>query len=484
MEAQRMDIDNQNPTVSFVLPYTETLGKDVVDLYNEASPRKLHPWQEQLIYDICAVKDGLYVHVKFGFSVSRRNGKSEVVIAIMLYALVHGLKILYTAQSTDTCHEIYELRVLPLVEALAEKHEEIEIAQNSKALGKEHIYLRGGGLWKRGGMLEFRTRTTTGRLGTGFDMLIIDEAQEYTPAQEAALRYVTTDARNPQTIMLGTPPTAKSAGVVFPRYRDEVLSGDGIDSGWAEWGIQDEVEDVTDPKWWYLANPSLGLRDTFTERNIRAEIGKPQSADQKLDIEIQRLGLWLKYSQKSAISQKEWDVLETKLPQLQGKLYVGIKFGHSTPSTTMAIAVKTKDGKVYTEVIDNRPTRAGVEWIMAFLKKADIAGVVVDGQSGIKILESEMKAARLKEPITLSTAEYIEANQLFEQALDAGILCHGNQSSMTQCIANCKKRAIGTSGWGYETSDPYCDIGLLDATLLAYYGSQTIKPPKARVIKY
>lgn len=83
--------------------------------------------------------------------------------------------------------------------------------------------------------MEFRTRTSSGGLGEGYDVLIIDEAQEYTEAQETSLKYIVSDSENPQTIMLGTPPTAVSAGTVFTKYRETVLAGRGFDSGWAEW---------------------------------------------------------------------------------------------------------------------------------------------------------------------------------------------------------------------------------------------------------
>lgn len=44
-----------------------------------------------------------------------------------------------------------------------------------KAVGRERVELP-----ETGGRVEFRTRTTTGGLGKGFDLLIIDEAEEYT----------------------------------------------------------------------------------------------------------------------------------------------------------------------------------------------------------------------------------------------------------------------------------------------------------------
>ena len=169
-----------------------------------------------------------------------------------------------------------------------------------------------------GGRVEFRTRTSTGGLGEGFDLLVIDEAQEYETDQESALKYVVTDSQNPQTIFCGTPPTPLSSGTVFVDYRNSVLSGGVENSGWAEWGIDDEVDNIRDVELWYKCNPSLGT--IFTERSIRDEIG----AD-KTDFMIQRLGLWIKYNQKSAISQNEWRDLRADAPKFEGKLFVGIK---------------------------------------------------------------------------------------------------------------------------------------------------------------
>ena len=91
------------------------------------------------------------------------------------------------------------------------KLEGVEIVSSYRAYGKEHIEL------STGGKIEFRTRTSKGGLGEGFDLLVIDEAQEYQDDQESALKYVVTDSQNPQTIFLGTPPT--------PIFRADVMSG-------------------------------------------------------------------------------------------------------------------------------------------------------------------------------------------------------------------------------------------------------------------
>jgi hypothetical protein len=79
-----------------------------------------------------------------------------------------------------------------------------------KGYGKERIEMP-----ETGAVIDFRTRTSSGALGSGYDLLVIDEAQEYTKAQQTALNYVVSSSKNPQTIMCGTPPTAVSSGDVF-----------------------------------------------------------------------------------------------------------------------------------------------------------------------------------------------------------------------------------------------------------------------------
>ena len=458
---------NQSPTVSVILPYTKTHGMEAVELYN-TTERTAYPWQEALTYDMMAVDDdGLWVHQKFGYAIPRRNGKSEVVIMRILYGLKHGEKMLYTAHRITTSHSIWER-----VDRACEK---AGIAKEStvRALGMEHVFVEGGG------RIEFRTRTSTGGLGEGYDTLIIDEAQEYTPDQETALKYVVTDAMNPQTIMLGTPPTAISAGTVFPKYREAVTQGSGYESGWAEWS----VEDMTDPRdvdAWYDTNPSLGYK--LTERNIRAELGKDED---EVDFNIQRLGLWLKYNQKSAISQKEWDDLEVKnLPSLTGPLFAGVKFGHDTSNVSLAIAVKTEEGKTFVECIDCQPSRNGVAWLLSFLRSPGIKQVAVDGDSGKGILAEAMKQLSMKKPVFITSSDFIMANSMFEQALEAQAIVHMDQPSLRQVVSNTEKRHIGSNGgFGYKSQLSGADVSLLDSVILANWLCAEYKEEEPQTIR-
>lgn len=456
----------QTPTKSVVIPYSETKGKETIGLY-EKTGNKLMEWQQLLAYDIMAVNDeGLWAHQRYGYSVPRRNGKSENVLARCLWGLKNGERILYTAHRTTTSHAVWE-RLSKMCEKV-----HIQIESSFKAFGKEHLYTIDGGV------IEFRTRTSSGGLGEGYDILIIDEAQEYTEAQETALKYIVSDSDNPQTIMLGTPPTAVSAGTVFAKLRETVLAGGGFDTGWAEWSVE-EMTAADDADAWYETNPSLGT--ILTERKIRAEI-----TTDDIDFNIQRLGLWLRYNQKSAISKTEWEALQIhKKPDLKGGLFVGIKYGHNGENVSMAVAARTKDNKIFVEAIDCRPIRAGDGWILEYLIAMNPEATVVDGANGQQLLEKDMKEVKLKAPKLPTVKEIITANATFEQGLFQGNICHANQPSLTQSVSNSEKRAIGTNGgFGYKGMKEGIEISLLDSVILAYWKCSESKEKKKQKARY
>lgn len=462
----------QTPTTSVILPYTQSLGAEAIAIYNR-SGRSAQPWQELMLEDIMAVnEDGLWVHMKFGWSIPRRNGKSELLIMRAMYGVSHDERVLYTAHRTTTSHNAWE----KVIERLSKAgYVEGVDFKTTKQFGLERIE------WLTGeGVINFRTRSSKGGLGEGYDLLIIDEAQEYTSDQESALKYVVTDSKNPQTLMCGTPPTAVSSGTVFLTLRKETLSGNTEDCGWAEWSVP-ALTDAHDPELWYETNPSLGY--ILSERTIRSELG-----DDQVDDNIQRLGLWLRYNQKSAISKDEW--LEYKLdstPELvqDVRLYYGIKFSKAG-SVSLAVAVKTTDNRIFVEAIDCRTVREGNEWLIAYLRNPHAVQAAIDGAGNQTILADDMKNADVKCKAMLpKVSEVIAANALFEQKLFENQLCHMGQPALVQAASNSEHRAIGSSGgYGYASILEGADISLLEAVSLAVWLCANAKERKKQEITY
>lgn len=460
----------QLPTHSVVIPYDSTLGGEAVKLYNK-SRRKAMPWQEQQIYDIMAVDDvGLWLHMKYGYSIPRRNGKSEILIMRIIWGLKHGEKILYTAHRTSTSSDMWA-RVVEAITACG--YVEKQDFKTIKSHGFERIEM-----FESGGILCTRTRSSKSGLGEGFDLLIIDEAQEYTADQQSALQYLVTSSKNPQTIMCGTPPTAVSAGTVFPKYRRKTLSGENASAGWAEWSLP-KMSDMSDRNLWYKTNPSLGY--TLTERNIADE-----DFDDAVDANIQRLGVWILYKQNSAITLAEWERCKSEKPALKSpvQLFFGISYAKASANISVAVACRTDDGRIFVEGIDCYPSRAGVGAILPYLRSKHCAGVVIDGASGYAILTDEMKNAGIKKPPVIpKVAEVIAANALFEQQIFAGLIAHAGQPALTQAVTNCDHRPIG-GGFGYVTLLEDADVGLAEAVSLAHWLCSDTKEKKVQKCYY
>jgi hypothetical protein len=239
------------------------------------------------------------------------------------------------------------------------------------------------------------------------------------------------------------------------------------------------MSDVNDVDLWYETNPSLGT--VLKERTIRSEIG-----DDKTDFNIQRLGLWIKYNQKSAISRNEWEALQVaKLPKLKGQLFAGIKFGIDGENAVLAIAARTEDGKIFCEVVGCRPIRDGVTWIVNFLRNADIRKAAVDGKNGADVLLDACKSLKLKKPEAITVQQFIKANSLFDMAMEQGTFLHMQQSAVMQVVSNTERRKIGANGGlGYRSMMDGADISLLDSMIIAHWLCAETKAEKKKQQAY
>ncbi len=477
---------SQLPTQAVILPYSITEAPDAITAYEEGG-RKCQEWQQSLLANILAKDDdGLWIHLKFGYEVPRQNGKGEVLLIRERYGIERGERILHTAHKTSTSHSAYmklkkNLDDSGYVELGRKKKDRVipeKCYKATKQYGLEEIRI---GADEDGGRIVFRTRTESGGIGESFDTLVIDEAQEYTAAQESALQYTIAASPNPQTILTGTPPTPQSKGDVYVAYRKDCLSGESDGCGWAEWSVYDKPSDPLDVDLWYQTNPSLGK--LLSERTVRSEY-KP---DTKLDFIIQRLGYWHTYELKSEITEAQWLALKAdSLPVLKGKLHVGVRFGANGANTSLSIACKTGDGKIFVETIDCQPQANGMDWIMRFLRGADIQSIVIDGKGKSELLKQLIDASRIKAKVfQVSTAEAVVAYSGFRQSIDEQTICHMAQPSVTQAVSNCERRMIGSNGgFGFRSMHDNVDVTIVESIALARWACANAKERRKQKIGY
>ena len=239
-------------------------------------------WQERVTCAMLArdERDCYRVPV-MGVSVPRQNGKSWSVRSRCFYGMVcNAEKILFTCQHGDTSDEMFKDLSAPF-----EDEDNVELHALLKAVrktnGQQAIYL------ENGGMIRFTTRTNSLARGKSYDVLIYDEAQELTSAQQAAsLPTISASKKknSTQVIYLGTPPGPECCGDVFQDLHDK--AHDGVTTMcWMEWAASD-MGDPFDVARWYECNPSMGL--LITEKAVEAEASSMAS-----DVFArERLGWW------------------------------------------------------------------------------------------------------------------------------------------------------------------------------------------------
>ena len=226
-----------------------------------------------------------------------------------------------------------------------------------------------------------------------------------------------------------------------------------------------EGDALNDPELWKRYNPSYGK--IIKERNIRNEL-----TGDDLDFNIQRLGFWCSFNQKSEFSESDWDALKAdKMPALKAKRYIGIKYGKDGVNAAMTIASKTEDGRIFVEVIACNPVRAGNGWMFEYLYNQKIEKVVIDGASGQQVLADQMKEHGIKkEPVLPKVGEIIAANAMFEQAVYSKDIVHMGQNGLRNIVTNCGKRLIGSQGgFGYKSLVDSYDIAVMDSMILAFW---------------
>lgn len=475
-------IGRQTPTVWVTLPYEKTEGEAVVEAY-ESTGQHVMEWQKKQIDAILAVdEDGKYVHRRYGLSISRRNGKTEVFIMREIYALQKGERVLHTAHQTatssDASRRLAEALTLMGYEEVVKKCKDETYDHHftyRKQFGMEVITL----LCEGGGQVNFRTRSSRSGLGLKCDLLVIDEAQEYLVEQENTLKFLVSDSKNRQILMCGTPPTAVSQGTVFKAFRESVFDGKSKYDGWAEWSVMNKT-DMYDADAWYETNPSLG--QIFDEDAIELEIGTDE-----LDFNIQRLGYWVSYNLASAITEEDWRKTEINaLPKLKGKTYVGIKYGVNGTSVALTVACKTDDNKVFISAYDTRNIRDGNGWIITYLSHIPtLEKIVVDGKGNAELLVNALKEEGFKKAIIPTGSEFLLANSQFEQAVYQSGLVHMPQPTLDEAITNCEKKKYGNRGaFIYIPNIETVDITIMESAILAFWLCVNTKESKGQLVSY
>lgn len=429
----------------------------------------LYDWQKLVLRRWLAEDDdGHFVNLDCGLSVPRQNGKTEIIVARIIYAIIFGKRIgLFTAQKQKTV-DVVKKRVQDFF--YENPYEEIFnlLTPRFREKPRNYDYIE----FDNGARYQFITRTRLGGLGMTMDDLINDEAADMLDAHQATLLPTISAApsKNPQVIYCGTPPMAETVGEVFARVRSQIIkTGEGA---WTEWGVE-QMADKNDVDAWYQANPSLGK--SLLKRVIEAE-ARSLSTD---DFNRMRLGWWSGVEDKRAIPQKKWEACWTKKPEYDENFrpVFAVKFAPDRSVFALAAAQPLKDSRVHVEVIKQRPMSDGFARLTQWLyeRRRDCAQIIIDGATGQGILFEDLTSTGVpKRKITQpNMKEIVAAHQFVYDAIMRGELSHFSQPLLNQTVNITKQRSMGKyGGFGWESMNKELSTCALDAVTFAYWGQK------------
>lgn len=486
-----MRTGNQRPTFERIGPYAYSLSDDVAEMFAEDGGATFYPSQEyELKLMLARNRDGSPAASTIGISKPRQNGKSYAARYYAAYmAVFEHRDVLYSAHHSSTTKKMFQA-LCDLFES-PERFPDFanDIKSVSHARGYEGFYFKDwkdeNGVLRKGGCIEFATRTNSGARGGTFSVIVIDEAQELTADQQEGMLptvSASSDAQDaalmPQQIYIGTPPGPTCNGTVFRQMHDAVHNTEDPSMWWLEWAL--ESNDITRSisgkekalELAYETNPAMGYR--IAEKTVENEY-----ETMRLDgFARERLGWWtpvVTHEQDYAIDKDAWEACKSTLPKPEGKTAYGVKFSADGSTVALCGAVIPTSGSARISLIELRPTGHGIGWLADWLneryKKASC--VVIDGRNGVDVLVERIADTwKIKGSIIRpSTKDMIAATGTLTNALsEKTVTWFHQQEALNDSATTSIKRPLG-GGWcfGGDNSIP------IEAASLALWGAQNSK---------
>ncbi len=466
-------LGGQVPTFQNVGSYAYSRGADAVAMF-EAYGRNYYDSQKYEMEVFFARNErGDFAAKTICITKPRQNGKSFAARDYAIWmACVEHKNVLYSAHRSGVAHKMFK-EIADFVRNNADLYAEVDTIY--AAIGYEGIYFRDGSY------IEFQTRTSGVRGGT-YSVLILDEAQELTAAQQDAILPTVSAAEEldddaedkSQKIYIGTVPGPECSGTIFQTMHDKAHDG-SASVWWLEWGAQGETlqdVDIDSVDLWYACNPAMGRR--MSERTVRDE----RDTMTRDGFARERLGWWSPTAirrTENVLQATAWDACATDHPLQPERTTYGVKFAADGSEVVLAVA-ETRGDVTHVELQERRTMASGTAWLADWLCERTNVGccVVVDGKSGSQALVERM-SGRVPRGfvVTPSSGDVVaSASMLCDAVNERKLTWFRPQEQLRESATTATRRAIGRGGgWGFGGADPLP----IEACALALWGSRTTK---------
>ena len=426
------------------------------------------PWERVAYHYITALDaDNRWLYPENADIVSRQNGKSLLLVPLIVKRLREGRRIMHTAQNRNLPRIVFEM-----VADVMQTHYLRELAAKPRfANGQEEIRTRNGGYYR------IVAPTRGGARGLSCDDVIIDELREmndtdFISAAEPALAA----SDNPQVIYVSNAGTDDS--IVLNSLRDR--AHDDPKLAYLEWSAAPD-RDADDRAGWLEANPSVGHLPglwSYLERKHESY----RLAGMMGIFETEHLCRWVNTILPPIISRATWDELGGSAGA-PIRPAMGISLDPSGQRASAVIAWQMEDGRVAVRPIREATGEPNIEM-------ADFGGDLKRLQHEHKVKRAGYDGATdrelskfLKEPDAITGAKFTNASSLFVNLVETHKLVIDDPDDVIgACIEWTGRKTHEQPGtWTAIPLSAEHPVTALLATIRAVSLAFGPKPTKARV---
>jgi len=418
---------------------------------------KLMPWQETAARYLTAqgpAKKWLYRSV--AVVVARQNGKTELLLPLILMQLGMGRRILHTAQNRALPRATF-LRLAVLLDGSKELSGAIRYAN-----GQESIEFKNGGRYTL-------VAPRPGVRGNSVDTVLLDEVREQRSFDlMGGIKPTMTASQNPQIIYLSN--AGDEDSVVLNDLRRRADSDPAL--AYLEWSASpDRANDDRDG--WAEANPALGITiQPETLEDFYASMPAPV-------FETEHLCRWVITMQPRLVSDAAWLRMRgfVEEPRRTSMALSTDPAGRASA----AVAWKQSDGTYAMRVIaDVTGSPIDVERfgedLRALAKAIGVTAVGYDAWTD-KELAKYFKTAR-----PIEGKEYANASENFVRLIDSGRLHWDDAEQITDDLTWTARKPHETGAWTAVKAKPDRPITAMLAAIRAVWLASGPKPAVPRVM--
>lgn len=296
----------------------------------------LRPWQQTVArYLTAEAPDKRWLFREVAVIVARQNGKTAILVPLIIQRLLAGQRIMHTAQNRDLPREVFGV-VADIIEEKYAKElpsRRGRVTRPRFANGQEEIRLKNGGVY------SIVAPTRGGARGPSRDLVIVDELREMEDFDFiAAAKPTLTASRKPQMVYLSNAGTETSVVLNSLKKR----AGEDPAIAYLEWSAGSDRQ-VDEMAGWQESNPSLG-HDPAVEQTLIDELRSNSLAGTISIYETEHLCRWVVTLRERLVSEIDWS--SAQVPELEEptRPFMAVSMDPSGKRAAAAVAWARPDG--------------------------------------------------------------------------------------------------------------------------------------------